>query len=193
MFITTKGTPNGNSGKDTFTNSIVLSRGSTNPVHDETSFGLKSFNKPTESFIVFQGLRVTLISGAATMTAGSWIKVMSASPDRFYLAFLGQVFVGTAQIFILGVPARLAAVWFPPRQVSTACSLGVFGNQVRNVGFTIYKAGAVFQRQGLCSGHSCTPGLLKKIPTPFFLWVYLTNCEELSNSPVQIYLVVIHN
>ena len=65
------------------------------------------------------------------MTLGSWVKVLSAFPDRFYLAFIGQALVGGAQIFILGVPARLAAVWFPLRQVSTACSLGVFGNQVR--------------------------------------------------------------
>jgi FLVCR family feline leukemia virus subgroup C receptor-related protein len=65
------------------------------------------------------------------MVTGAWLKVVSASPDYFYLAFLGQALVGMAQIFILGVPARLAAVWFGPRQVSTACALGVFGNQVR--------------------------------------------------------------
>jgi len=79
---------------------------------------------------------VTLLSGTVIMTAGSWIKLLSASPDRFYMAFLGQAMVGTAQIFILGVPARLAAVWFGSRQVSTACALGVFGNQV-SVGCTV--------------------------------------------------------
>ncbi|PNF35088.1 hypothetical protein B7P43_G09474 [Cryptotermes secundus] len=84
----------------------------------------------TEFCSVSQGLRVTLLSGAALMTTGAWLKVLSASPDSFYLAFLGQALVGTAQIFILGVPARLAAVWFGPKQVSTACALGVFGNQV---------------------------------------------------------------
>ncbi|XP_069675406.1 choline/ethanolamine transporter flvcr2a-like [Periplaneta americana] len=77
-----------------------------------------------------KGLRITLLSGAIIMVTGSWLKVLSASPDLFYLAFIGQALVGTAQIFILGVPARLAAVWFGPKQVSTACSLGVFGNQV---------------------------------------------------------------
>jgi FLVCR family feline leukemia virus subgroup C receptor-related protein len=69
------------------------------------------------------------------MTAGSWLKVLSASPDRFYVAFLGQALVGIAQIFILGVPARIGAVWIGSRQVSTACALGVFGNQV-SVGYT---------------------------------------------------------
>ena len=73
---------------------------------------------------------MTLLCGTVIMTAGSWLKLLSASPDRFYVAFLGQALVGIAQIFILGVPARLAAVWFGSRQVSTACALGVFGNQV---------------------------------------------------------------
>lgn len=76
------------------------------------------------------GLRVTLVSGTALMVSGAWIKALSVAPDRFCLAFLGQTLVGTAQIFILGAPARLAAVWFGPRQVSTACALGVIGNQV---------------------------------------------------------------
>ncbi|KAJ9601191.1 hypothetical protein L9F63_000659 [Diploptera punctata] len=81
---------------------------------------------PASWILERKGLRVALLCGASMMTLGSWIKVLSASPDRFYLAFIGQILVGTAQIFILGVPARLAAVWFPARQVSTACSLGVF-------------------------------------------------------------------
>lgn len=31
---------------------------------------------------------------------------------------------------ILSLPARIAAVWFGPDQVSSATSVGVFGNQV---------------------------------------------------------------
>ena len=34
------------------------------------------------------------------------------------------------QIFILGIPPQLAATWFPSHQVSSACAIGVFGNQV---------------------------------------------------------------
>lgn len=30
----------------------------------------------------------------------------------------------------IGLPPRLAAVWFGPKEVSTACALGVFGNQL---------------------------------------------------------------
>lgn len=40
--------------------------------------------------------------------------------------------------FLLEVPARIASVWFPPNQVSTATSLGVFGNQLGvAVGFVL--------------------------------------------------------
>lgn len=30
----------------------------------------------------------------------------------------------------MSLPARVAAVWFGPNQVSSACSIGVFGNQL---------------------------------------------------------------
>lgn len=43
---------------------------------------------------------------------------------------LGQTVSATAQVFILGIPARLAAVWFGPNEVSTATAIGVFGNQI---------------------------------------------------------------
>ena len=42
-----------------------------------------------------------------------------------------QTVCAVAQLFVLGIPARLAAVWFGPNEVSTATSIGVFGNQVR--------------------------------------------------------------
>jgi FLVCR family feline leukemia virus subgroup C receptor-related protein len=64
------------------------------------------------------------------MVSGAWLKVVSLAPDSFWLAFLGQALVGTSQVFILGLPAHMAAVWFGPSQVSTACALGVIGNQV---------------------------------------------------------------
>lgn len=50
--------------------------------------------------------------------------------DKFWLTFLAQTVVGSSQVFILGIPAKLAAVWFGPEQVSTACASGVFGNQL---------------------------------------------------------------
>ncbi|PBC31673.1 MFS-type transporter [Apis cerana cerana] len=76
------------------------------------------------------GLRFAVLTGAIGTMTGSWIKVFSVSPDRFWVTFIGQTFVAVSQTFILSVPARLAAVWFDLNQVSSACSIGVFGNQL---------------------------------------------------------------
>lgn len=46
------------------------------------------------------------------------------------MLMFAQTLAAIAQLWILGIPARLAAVWFGPSEVSTATSLGVFGNQV---------------------------------------------------------------
>ncbi|GFS09246.1 feline leukemia virus subgroup C receptor-related protein 2 [Elysia marginata] len=51
-------------------------------------------------------------------------------PSRFGLLMFAQTICAIAQVFVLGIPARLAAVWFGPDEVSTATSIGVFGNQV---------------------------------------------------------------
>ena len=51
---------------------------------------------------------------------------------------LAQTLCAIAQIFVLGIPARISAVWFGPNEVSTATSIGVFGNQMGTaVGFVI--------------------------------------------------------
>ncbi|KAF2893536.1 hypothetical protein ILUMI_12647 [Ignelater luminosus] len=76
------------------------------------------------------GLRVAVLIGITGTCAGAWLKVASVAPDRFWVGFLGQSIVALSQVFILSVPARLAAVWFGPNQVSSACSIGVFGNQL---------------------------------------------------------------
>ncbi|XP_034245936.1 feline leukemia virus subgroup C receptor-related protein 2 isoform X2 [Thrips palmi] len=77
-----------------------------------------------------KGLRWALVLAALGTCAGSWIKVFSVARDRYWVTFLGQTVVAVSQVFILNVPARLAAVWFGPGQVSSACSIGVFGNQL---------------------------------------------------------------
>lgn len=73
---------------------------------------------------------MTVLLGSIGTCAGSWIKVGSVDPNLFWVTFLGQSIVALSQACILSVPPRLAAVWFGPEQVSSACSIGVFGNQV---------------------------------------------------------------
>ncbi|XP_058836278.1 heme transporter FLVCR2 [Topomyia yanbarensis] len=76
------------------------------------------------------GLRIAAISGVFGTCLGAWIKCFSVQPDLFWVGFIGQSVVAASQVFILSLPAKVAAVWFGPDQVSSACSIGVFGNQL---------------------------------------------------------------
>ncbi|XP_070835847.1 choline/ethanolamine transporter flvcr2a isoform X3 [Chaetodon trifascialis] len=77
-----------------------------------------------------KGLRVTALLANALNCAGTWTKVASAQPDLFWVTVIGQGLSSLAQVFLLGMPSRLASVWFGADEVSTACSIGVFGNQM---------------------------------------------------------------
>ncbi len=79
---------------------------------------------------MFQGLRICVLIGSLGGCIGSWIKVVGSGRDKFVAVFVGQAIVAASQVFILGMPAQLAATWFPASQVSSACAIGVFGNQV---------------------------------------------------------------
>ncbi|KAE9421679.1 hypothetical protein Angca_003144 [Angiostrongylus cantonensis] len=84
------------------------------------------------------GLRMSILMGAMGNAVGAWIRMLSARPDGFWITFIGQTIVGSSQMFTLGIPPRLAAVWFGPDEVSTACAAGVFGNQLGiAVGFLV--------------------------------------------------------
>lgn len=78
-----------------------------------------------------RGLRLTALLGAGLNCAGAWLKCASVSPERFGVTVAAQVVCAVAQVFILGLPSRLASVWFGPQEVSTACAAAVLGNQVR--------------------------------------------------------------
>lgn len=77
-----------------------------------------------------KGLRLIALVATALNCIGTWIKVASVRPDLFWVTVLGQFVCSLSQVFILGMPSRIASVWFGTKEVSTACSIGVFGNQV---------------------------------------------------------------
>lgn len=77
-----------------------------------------------------RGLRVTALLGSGLNCAGAWLKCASAAPGLFWVTMAAQVVCSVAQVFILGLPSRIASVWFGPREVSTACATAVLGNQV---------------------------------------------------------------
>jgi MFS transporter, FLVCR family, feline leukemia virus subgroup C receptor-related protein len=85
---------------------------------------------PASSFLNRFGLRYSAVLGSALNAIGAWLKCAALSPDRFAVLMTGQTVCAIAQLFVLNMPPRLAAVWFGPDELSTATSLGVFGNQV---------------------------------------------------------------
>ncbi|XP_040081992.1 feline leukemia virus subgroup C receptor-related protein 2-like [Oryx dammah] len=76
------------------------------------------------------GLRTIALAGSALNCLGAWVKLGSLQPHLFPVTVLGQVICSVAQVFILGMPSRIASVWFRDDEVSTACSIAVLGNQL---------------------------------------------------------------
>lgn len=77
------------------------------------------------------GLRLTALLGSGLNCLGAWVKCGSVQQHLFWVTMLGQCLCSVAQVFILGLPSRIASVWFGPKEVSTACATAVLGNQVR--------------------------------------------------------------
>ncbi|KAL8609948.1 hypothetical protein ACOMHN_046868 [Nucella lapillus] len=77
-----------------------------------------------------KGLRTTALLGTALNLAGAGLKVAAVNSDLFPLLLGAQTLCGLAEVLVLPVPPRLAALWFGADQVSTACSLGVLANQL---------------------------------------------------------------
>ncbi|XP_019065990.2 feline leukemia virus subgroup C receptor-related protein 1 [Fukomys damarensis] len=85
-----------------------------------------------------RGLRLTALLGSGLNCLGAWVKCGSVQPHLFWVTMLGQCLCSVAQVFILGLPSRIASVWFGPREVSTACATAVLGNQLGTaVGFLL--------------------------------------------------------
>ncbi|XP_035270671.1 feline leukemia virus subgroup C receptor-related protein 2 isoform X3 [Anguilla anguilla] len=77
-----------------------------------------------------KGLRIIALVATGFNCLGTWTKVASVRPELFAVTMFGQFICSFAQVFILGMPSRIASVWFGSEEVSTACSIGVFGNQL---------------------------------------------------------------
>ncbi|XP_037020214.2 feline leukemia virus subgroup C receptor-related protein 1 isoform X3 [Artibeus jamaicensis] len=85
-----------------------------------------------------RGLRLTAMLGSGLNCLGAWIKCGSVQQHLFWVTMLGQSLCSVAQVFILGLPSRIASVWFGPKEVSTACATAVLGNQLGTaVGFLL--------------------------------------------------------
>ncbi|KAG9347546.1 hypothetical protein JZ751_005114 [Albula glossodonta] len=85
-----------------------------------------------------KGLKITALLGAGLNCIGAWVKCASVRPDLFGVTMTAQIICSIAQVFILGLPSRIASVWFGPKEVSTACATAVLGNQLGTaIGFLL--------------------------------------------------------
>ncbi|KAF2888815.1 hypothetical protein ILUMI_17358, partial [Ignelater luminosus] len=75
------------------------------------------------------GLRKGILIGITGTCVSTWIKLASVSSSRFWVLMLAQTIGGIFQVFLLNIPSKLASTWFGPKEISTACSIGVFGYQ----------------------------------------------------------------
>ncbi|KAA3678520.1 MFS transporter, FLVCR family, feline leukemia virus subgroup C receptor-related protein [Paragonimus westermani] len=99
------------------------------------------------------GLRATTLLAVILNVLGAWLKCVAGvlaidpmSPEpmnpskaaAFPLLMFAQTLDAIAQVYILGVPAQLAATWFGEKEISTATSIGVLANQLGvAIGFCI--------------------------------------------------------
>ncbi|KAJ8270673.1 hypothetical protein GJAV_G00117870 [Gymnothorax javanicus] len=85
-----------------------------------------------------KGLKITALLGAGLNCIGAWVKCASVKPNLFGVTMMAQIICSIAQVFILGLPSRIASVWFGPKEVSTACAVAVLGNQLGTaIGFLL--------------------------------------------------------
>ncbi|KPP66684.1 feline leukemia virus subgroup C receptor-related protein 1-like [Scleropages formosus] len=77
-----------------------------------------------------KGLKITALLGSGLTCVGAWLKCASVGPHLFWVTMAAQVICSVGQVFILGLPSRIASVWFGPKEVSTACAMAVLGNQM---------------------------------------------------------------
>ncbi|KAE9556411.1 hypothetical protein FO519_000296 [Halicephalobus sp. NKZ332] len=79
------------------------------------------------------GLRTGCYLGAALNLLGNLLRVLGSissipSSDRFLIVLLGQSIAACAQPFIMYLPTKLAAFWFPESQRAVANTIGSMSN-----------------------------------------------------------------
>ncbi|EDV21992.1 uncharacterized protein TRIADDRAFT_59549 [Trichoplax adhaerens] len=96
------------------------------------------FILPSTWLLETDGLKAAVTYGGLLNAIGAWLRYSGSHPDTFWLLMVGQIVSSLAQSFTLGIPAKLAAIWFPMNQRSAATAIAVFANQVGSaIGFIL--------------------------------------------------------
>lgn len=85
------------------------------------------------------GLRWTGIVGCLVTTLGSWIKVLSVSPDRFYVTFIGQALIASTQVstwhihLSIMILTDISALWRGRLLMNRLVSMNIFTTNVHRL------------------------------------------------------------
>ncbi|CAH0552805.1 unnamed protein product [Brassicogethes aeneus] len=63
------------------------------------------------------GLRTAAIIGGFGTAIGVIVKIFSVNQNYFYIVLIGQGIGSAAQVFVLCLPSKIAAIWFAPNEV----------------------------------------------------------------------------
>ncbi|ORX89469.1 MFS general substrate transporter [Basidiobolus meristosporus CBS 931.73] len=92
------------------------------------------------------GLRQVILVGAFLNCLGALFRFFGGWAVNFWVLFFGQFLAAAGQVFILGIPPRLASVWFGSHERNTASAIGVTAN---NLGVALgFLLSPVFIRDG---------------------------------------------
>lgn len=72
------------------------------------------------------GTRIPVLIGTALTVLGAAIRALPFG--GFTVVFIGQFLTAVGQLFTLGAPPQIAAIWFPPEQRGLATAIGAVAN-----------------------------------------------------------------
>ncbi|KAF7264815.1 hypothetical protein GWI33_022243, partial [Rhynchophorus ferrugineus] len=91
------------------------------------------FFYPISFMIEKYSLKFTMLSAMALTLAGNLLKLLATKPGTFWIILLAQTLIAIGQVYVCGIPSKVATTWFGSEEVSTACAWGVFGIQLGTV------------------------------------------------------------
>ncbi|CAG8484182.1 12579_t:CDS:2 [Ambispora gerdemannii] len=101
---------------------------------------------PSIKIFDIYGLRNGVLLGAFLNAFGALLRFLGAfGPSGFWCLFMGQAFAAAANVFIIGVPPKLANLWFQIGEQNIAIAVGVMANNA-----------------GIAAGFILSPYMIKK-------------------------------
>jgi MFS family permease len=87
---------------------------------------------PIAGFMLdFFGMRIGVSIGALLNAIGAWVRVAGSGDSNYFaILFVGQTLAALAQCFILSVPPKISANWFPDKEQATSVAIGSLFNQL---------------------------------------------------------------